>query len=161
VSETDPNDLVSAITITDPTDASTDQGIAYIKITRQAAGQKTWKVQWYNDDSRDINEVVQQTTASGTTGTEAIDMTAGDGMRLQFTLHRANCNTEMASAGDTDSSVSIDVDAPRLGDKWYADITNDEAGKFATKIGKCWRVALPSSAAPDVTDTLASAIAMS
>lgn len=162
VTETDPDSLISGVTITNPSGQDSDEGIHYLKFTRQGSG-ATWLIEWFRRDARKTTHLVQSTTATGTTGTDPIDMTGGGGTRFQFTYHKANANGVMANAGDSKSDVKVDINSPREKEEWTFTVTNDKAGNFATKLAECHRVSLNSDAAAsaEFDDTKAASISMS
>ena len=149
--------IVSGCTVATPSDSDGDFGIYYCRVKRQATG-PTWLLEFFNSAS--CTTKVGSTTASGTTGTVAINKVLRSDTELTFTFHKANAATNLPAAGST-LVISIDIKTPRLGDWWTAAVANNEAGTFATKSAHNWRWSPPVTGLFKFDDTKAASVAMS
>ena len=149
--------MINTPVFTTPTESDTDRGKIYLKVTRQAGD--TWLIEWFNLGSRVASSLVQSTSTTTLIGTFAADMLGPGGMRVQFNFDRAAADTHLPVVGNTDSDISLDLVAPREGDRWTQVVTNDEAGNFASKLARRYRASLNSVAAGNtISDALAASV---
>jgi hypothetical protein len=154
----DTGNMISASTVTTPTESDSNKGYVYIYVERQAAD-PTWLIQWYSDAA--LTRLVAQSEQNAGGGTVAVSMTGASGMIVAFPFHAGNANTYLPATGNN-GTVTLNIGSPRIGNTWKKTVTNDYAGNFATKLAKRYRVSLPSATpAGSISDALASSVAMS
>lgn len=133
--------LLSSVSIASPYDGDCYKGQFYVRITRQAPGSATWKIEYFADSGETIK--VHGTTATGTSGSVVVAETLNAGSVVTFTLNKANAATVLTSTGD-DITITIDIRTPRVGDEWTMTTTNHYLGKAATLISMLWPGTLPA-----------------
>lgn len=153
---TDPDNVVSSESVTSPQTGDCDHGVWYMKYTRQTAS-PNWIIELFSDGSRTVK--TGRVTTDTTAGSVALSVTCNEGSVVNFTFSRATA-AGVISAGQSNSSIQIDIKTPREGDKWYLPTTNDEAGVFVTKVGQNWPITLPTGVTT-YTEADASSISMS
>jgi hypothetical protein len=160
----DTSSVFSALTIINPTDATTDKGKIFPKVTRLTGD--TWLVELYADAS--LTSITgSDASASGTVGTTALIISTSSGL-VNVTIDKAALDGALllgeAYGVDVAAGVQFDIVQPRIGDTYLLDTSNDEAGEFATKQAKVptLRLALPSGVAASAgfTDTKAADITL-
>jgi hypothetical protein len=147
--------IFSSTSFSTPKTGDMNGGVIYVRVVRQASN--VWLIEWYNNSDR-TTKVGSDSTISGTSGTSAIDKTLKNGTRFQSTFDIAAAHAALPNVNDEDNDITFDIKTPRLGDRWTVALTNDGAGKFATKLSHMRRVSLPESGSNLFTDSLADAI---
>jgi hypothetical protein len=143
--------------ITNPSEADSNKGSAYVYIERQAAA-PIWKIQWYRDAA--LTSMVAETDEDTTVGSGTVALTGASGMTVGFSFSRGAAAGSMGVAGNH-QTVTLNIKSPRLGDTWKKPITNDEVGQIASKLAHNYRVSLPSAAVGcSISDTYASSTSM-
>lgn len=148
----DNGNIFSATSFATPSASDASGGVYQVRVTRQAVA-PIWLVEVFQDTDRNVK--VGSTTTDGTVGTVALTITCRGGSVMSTTFSKANANTLLVAAGNTDDDITFDIETPRIGDRWTRSVTNDEVGNFSTKIAKLWRITLPTSGANLWTDALA------
>lgn len=150
--------------VTTPAEEDGNKGIFYFKVVRMSGtgGNPDFRVTWYRDDARGETDVVHIENVTGTSGTTVLTMTGAGGTTITVTMDRAAAATALPSVGNEDADIKIDIDNPRVGDKWTKSSSNDETGVIATKIARRWRASLNSVANPGQTiaDSIAASLSM-
>jgi len=150
--------MFASSSISSPSEADSNKGKIFIKVTRQATA-PIWLIQWYKDSA--LTGLVQQATTDTILTTYAVDMTGAGGMRFQSTFDRVAADVALPAAGNTDSDITFDMLSPRKGDRWTRTVTNDYVGLYSTKIAHSWRFSLPVSGAGTMfTDANATSLAV-
>ena len=155
--------IFSAVAIATPTEADSAKGKHHIKVTHILVGGAgpNWQIDWFNSADRDpVADLVASVQITGEAGSVAFTMN-GSGSTITGTFSKANAFANLPNLNDNDNDIVFDIRQPRIGDIFRYTVTNDEAGNFATKIGRRYPVSLPSDAAAvTYTDTKASSVAM-
>jgi hypothetical protein len=157
--ETDPNALFASTSFATPATGDCDNGVYHFKVSRVATS-PIWIIEVFRDSSRSSKVGVPNATVDGTSGTQVLTIPCSNGTVITTTFSKTNAAGAI-SEGSSDSTVSYDIETPRLGDRWTRSVTNDEAGNYATKMAKMWRFTLPTNGSPAWTDSNASSISMS
>jgi len=147
--------VAAATTISTPKEGDMNGGVLCVRVVRRAAN--VWLIEWYNNSDR-TTKVGSDSTISGTSSTSAIDKTMKNGTRFQATFDKAAAHALLDHVDDEDNDITFDILTPRLGDRFTVALTNNEAGKFATKLSHMRRASLPESGSNLFTDSLADAI---
>ncbi len=155
----DNGNIFSATTISTPKEGDMSGGVLQVRVTRQSSGD-TWLIEFFSTSARTLSTKVGSATTNTTVGTAALDVPLRNGTRFQSTFDRAAAAALLTVAGNQDDDISFDIKTPRKGDRWTREVTNDYAGKFATKIAKAWRASLPTSSGSLWTDSLANDVSM-
>jgi hypothetical protein len=150
----DGDDIVSGVTITNPSEADSAKGQHFLEIERLAVGGggPHFRVRWFNSGDLLDEDKVAEVDVTGESGTATVTL-IGSSSTLVFTFHKTNAAAALPLVGDKDSDIVLDLQSPRVGDRWTKTVANDESGEFATRIAHVpgWRVSLPSVANPGQT----------
>lgn len=133
--------LLSSVSVASPYDGDSYKGQFYVRITRQAPGSPTWKIEYFADSGLTIK--VHGTTKTGTSGSDVVAETLNAGSVVTFTLSKTNAATVLTTTGSS-LTITLDIRTPRLGDEWTMTTTNYYLGKAATLIAKLWPGTLPA-----------------
>lgn len=156
----DGGNIFSSTSFTTPKSGDCDNGVFYFSVTRQSAA-PIWLIECFNLSSRVSTSKVGFATADGTSGTTALSITMSNGTVFATTFSKTNANTALASAGNADTDIQWDIDQPQVGDRWTMTCTNDEAGKYSTKLARIYRASLPIAGSTLWTDSNANSQSIS
>ena len=160
----DGGNIVSNPIWTDPSDEDSEHGKIYLRITRKnlvaSANPPSFLVEWYNSNEFLTENLVASRGVEVITGSVVVTL-SGASSTLQFDFNAANAAAALPAVDNADSDITLDLRVPRINDEWTKAVTNNEAGLFAAKLMRTWRVGLPVSGAPNITDSLAANIAIS
>lgn len=162
----DGGNIVSAPTWTNPAEIDSEHGKLYIRITRQnllaSANPPSFLVEWFKSNELTTENLVASRGVEIIAGSVVVNLSGAEST-LSFTFNATNAAAALPAVGNADSDITLDLRVPRLNDEWTKAVTNDEAGLFASKLMRTWRVGLPIATNPSqtITDTLANNIAIS
>lgn len=141
----DDANLISAITVEDPHEDDCDEGKFYFVIARDATH---WIIQIFRTSAREAGDIVGQEYFPISTGTEAVEITCGNGTVIAFTFSHDNALVEFPDT-QTGEEIDLYIDIGHLAvdDEFTMTLTNDEAGNFSSKLKHAWRAHLPSGPA--------------
>lgn len=155
--------MFSAHVVANPQNVDTTFGKFFVKVTRNAGD--VWLIQVFSDallTTKVFDSVTSGVSPVGASGTESKTYVFSGGTSWSFDFDKTAAVIKLPVVGNSDSDISVDIKAPRIGDKFRIPVTNDKAGQFATKIAETWPISLPSKAAPPtIDDTGANSIVMS
>lgn len=152
--------IISGFAWTNPSDGDSDKGKLYMSIERVSAADTVngiFEVALYRGANMALEEnLIGSKPIKSVSGSEVVNI-PGPESNFSFTFDRAAADAALPSVGNEDVDIVFDQKVPRVGDVWTKVITNDEAGVFATKIAKMYRVSLAAATNPSQTipDTLA------
>jgi hypothetical protein len=151
----DGGNMFSSTSFSTPKEADMNGGVVQIRVVR-ISGDYDFLIEWYANSDR--TNRVGSLKIAGTTGTVAIDKTLRNGTRFQSTFSKVNAAAALPSVDNEDNDISFDIETPRIGDRWTRPVTNDQAGKIATKLAELDPVSLPTTGSNLYTDANADAI---
>jgi len=102
---------------------------------------------------------VAQTTTDTTAGSVTLTITGPSGMSVALSFDRGAAAAGMGVAG-SNTTVTVDIRSPRVGDIWRVPVSNNELGNFATKLAHRYRMSLPSSNPGTISDALATSVSI-
>jgi len=134
--------------VTGETDANTDFGVIYFRVTRNA-GVPIWTIEAFVDQA--FGNLIGSVTTDTVVGVVALAIT-GQGLTINFDFDRAAANVKLPGAGNQDLDIKIDLQVNQIGDQYQFTVTNDYAGRFQSLWAYLWQHSLPSVAAANTID---------
>jgi hypothetical protein len=156
--------LFSSVVVSNPSEADSDKGNHYISVKHIAVGGAgpNWRISWYRSNNRsDTVDLVTTADITGESSTVAFTLN-GSSSTITGTFSKANAFSNLPNLNDADTDIDFNIRSPRIGDTFRATVANDEAGNFASKLGRRYPVSLPSaaSASTEYGQTKAASVAM-
>lgn len=157
----DDGDMLSSVSITLPADGDGAGGFFHVQVKREGLGPTTqWLLKFFSDSDRTTVVFDAKTEAGndipeGESGVQTFTYTLAKGSQFKFTINKTKATVKLLVSGDTDDDIVYNLQSPKVGDRFRLDVVNLENGKFATKIGKNWRVSLNSRVGATISDSLA------
>lgn len=140
--------MMATYIVTGETDANTDFGVIYFRVTRNA-GAPIWTIEAFVDQA--FGNLIGSVTTNTVLGVVALVIT-GQGLTINFDFDRVAANVKLPVAGNQDLDIKIDLQANEIGDRYQFTVTNDYAGRFQSLWAYLFQHSLPSVAAANTID---------